>query len=156
MNTKFSGRYPMKSRKRDYLKDFMDTKLVNKLRLYTAILVIMTVIVVAEVLRSKFSPELAVVGFISGMVIGILVARMYKLSWDESNNNVTGTVDVIGGIILVLYLTYIFTRTYYLEQWVSGIPLFAFILSMTAGTMFGRIINTRHDVFKILKALKIM
>ncbi|UTB32763.1 MAG: hypothetical protein NKF70_00295 [Methanobacterium sp. ERen5] len=134
----------------------MDTKLVNKLRLYTVIMVVMVAIVIYEVLISKFSPELAVVGFISGIVVGIFVARIYKLSWDESNNNVTGTVDVIGGIILVLYFTYIFTRTYYLGQWVSGIPLFAFILSMTAGTMFGRIINTRHDVLKILRALKLM
>lgn len=146
----------MKSKKRDLLKEFMDTKLVNKLRLYTVIMVVMVAIVIYEVLISKFSPELAVVGFISGIVVGIFVARIYKLSWDESNNNVTGTVDVIGGIILVLYFTYIFTRTYYLGQWVSGIPLFAFILSMTAGTMFGRIINTRHDVLKILRALKLM
>ncbi len=146
----------MKNGKGHFLKEFMDTKLVNKLRLYTAIMIIMAVLVIAEVLRSKFSPELAVIGFISGMVVGILIARMYKLSWDESNNNVTGTVDIIGGIILVLYLTYIVTRTYYLGQWVQGVQLFAFILSMTAGTMFGRIINTRHDVYKILKAIKII
>lgn len=146
----------MKDRKRDLLKEFMDTKLVNKLRLYTVIMIIMAVIVIAEVLRSKFSPELAVIGFISGMVVGIFVARMYKLSWDETANNVTGTVDVIGGIILVLYLTYIFTRSYYLGQWVQGVQLFAFLLSMTAGTMFGRVINTRHDAYKILRAIKIM
>jgi len=146
----------MKNKERPILREFMDTKLVNKLRLYTVIMVIMVFVVSSEVIRSKFSPELAVVGFLTGMVVGIIIARMYKLSWDESKNNVTGTVDIIGGIILVLYLMYILTRTYYLGQWVQGIPLFAFILSMTAGTMFGRILNTRHDVYKILKALKIM
>jgi len=146
----------MKNKDKPLLREFMDAKLVNKLRLYTVIMVIMILVVFTEVLRSKFSPELAVIGFITGMLVGILVARMYKLSWDDSKNNVTGTVDIIGGIILVLYLTYIVTRTYYLGQWVQGIPLFAFILSMTAGTMFGRIVNTRHDVYKILKALKIM
>lgn len=146
----------MKTKDRPLLREFMDTKLVNKLRLYTLLMVIMILVVSAEVLRSKFSPDLAVIGFLTGMVVGILIARIYKLSWDDSNNNVTGTVDIIGGIILVLYLIYIVTRTYYLGQWVQGTPLFAFILSMTAGTMFGRILNTRHDVYKILKALKIM
>lgn len=146
----------MKIRDRNFLKEFMDSKLVNKLRLYTIIMDIMIIIVIAEVLRSKFSPELAILGFFLGIIVGIFIARMYKLSWSETSNNVTGTVDIIGGIILVIYFIYIITRTYYVEQWVHGIPLFAFILSMTAGTMFGRIINTRHDVYKILKAMKIV
>ena len=146
----------MKIKNRNFLKEFMDSKLVNKLRLYTLIMVIMIFIVLVEVLRSKFSPELALLGFFLGIIVGIFIARMYKLSWNDTDNNVTGTVDIVGGIILVLYLVYMLTRTYYIGQWVHGISLFAFILSMTAGTMFGRIINTRHDVYKILKAMKIV
>ena len=145
----------MKNEDRSDLKEFMDSKLVNKLRLYTLILVLMILIVSIEVIKTNFSIEFAIIGFFLGMIVGIIITRIYKLSWDSSTNNVIGTVDIVGVIILVSYLIFVFTRTYYIGQWVHGTPLLAFILSITAGTMFGRIINTRRDVFKILKALQI-
>ena len=145
----------MKNEDKSDLKEFMDSKLVKKLRLYTLIMVLMILIVSIEVIKTNFNLEFAIIGFILGIIVGIIITRIYKLSWDSSTNNVIGTVDVVGVIILIIYLIFVFTRTYYIGQWVQGTPLFAFVISITAGTMFGRIINTRRDVFKILRALQI-
>ncbi|WP_176720337.1 MULTISPECIES: hypothetical protein [Methanobacterium] len=48
-----------------------------------------------------------------------------------------------------------FTRTHFLGYWMQGAPLLALILSITSGTMLGRVMSTRKGITKILKALKI-
>ncbi|MGZ7158908.1 MAG: hypothetical protein ACXVHR_00350 [Methanobacterium sp.] len=113
----------------------------------------MLIVVAFEVITSSFSIQLAILGILLGLGIGIIIGRIYRLSWDEETSNVIGQVDKIGAIILVLYLIFIFTRAYFLGYWIHGAPLFALILSLTAGTMFGRVMSTRHGVKKILNAL---
>jgi hypothetical protein len=80
---------------------------------------------------------------------------MYHLSWDDETNLVISHIDKIGAVILICYLIFIFTRTYYLRQWVQGAPLTAMILSLTTGTMLGNMMSTERGIKKILKTLNI-
>jgi hypothetical protein len=136
------------------LDDYMSTKLIRRLRLYTAIMVIMFLIISYEVVRSNYSIYLAVAGTSIGLVVGIIISREYKLSWDDSAHQVIGQMDRIGGVILIFYLIFMVTRTILIGEWIHGTPLFASVLSITMGTMFSRVITTRISVENILKALK--
>lgn len=53
------------------------------------------------------------------------------------------------------YLIFIFTKSYFLGYVVQGASLFAIIIGITAGTMLGRVLATRHGINEILKALEI-
>jgi hypothetical protein len=59
-------------------------------------------------------------------------------------------------VILVCYLTFVFTRTHYLSYWVQGAPLMGLIFSLTAGTMLGRVLSTEHGIKKILETWDIL
>ncbi|HHY00802.1 MAG TPA: hypothetical protein GX531_05445 [Methanothermobacter sp.] len=58
-----------------------------------------------------------------GFVVGMFASPMYHLSWDDENNMIISHIDKIGAIILIFYLIFIFTRTYYLHQWFHGAPI---------------------------------
>lgn len=116
----------------------------------------MLVVIAFEVLESTFSISLAIGRILIGLGVGTIVSRMYRLSWDEETSNVIGRIDWIGAVILVFYLIFVFTRAHLLGYWMQGAPLLIIIFSITAGTMLGRVLSTRHGIEKILKAGKFM
>ena len=143
----------MKRRNEPSVIQHVDRRLIRALRIYVIVMLVMLIIIVLEVLQGKFNILLTFVGIMVGFLIGTIVSRVYHLSWDEETNNVIGRIDWIGAIILVLYLIFVFTRTHYLESWVQGTPLLCIILSLTAGTLLGRVMSTRHGIEKILRSL---
>jgi len=134
---------------------YIDPRIIKRLRIYMIIAMVILFVIIFEVSQGIFNVLLTIAGVFVGMMIGIIVSRMFHISWDEESNIVISNIDWIGAVILVFYIIFTLTRTYFLGYWIEGTPLFATILSLTAGTMLGRIIGTRHVVNKILKALKI-
>lgn len=146
----------MKKKNEPSINQYLDPRLIRRLRIYIIVMLIMLVVIAFEVLESTFSIPLAIGGILIGLGVGTIVSRMYRLSWDEETSNVIGRIDWIGAVILVFYLIFIFTRAYLLGYWMQGAPLLTIIFSITAGTMLGRVLSTRHGIDKILKALKIL
>jgi hypothetical protein len=142
-------------KKRSEVTQSIDRRLIVRLRIYIIVMLFMFAVIVYEVLQGRFSIQFAISGIIFGLVVGIIVSRMYNLSWDEEANNVIGSIDTIGAVILVSYLIFIFTKSYFLGYVVQGASLFAIIIGITAGTMLGRVLATRHGINEILKALEI-
>ena len=138
-----------------FIRKYLEPRLIMRLRIYSAVMIIMVVIIAFEVLQHTVAISLAACGIIIGFVIGTVVSRMYRLSWEEETSHVIGRIDGIGAAILVFYLIFIVTRAHFLGYWMQGAPLLALILSITAGTMLGRVMSTRKGIKKILKALKI-
>jgi uncharacterized membrane protein YagU involved in acid resistance len=126
----------------------IDSKMINRLRIYMVVAIIMLISVAYEVLLGTITIQLAILGIVGGLIIGAIVGRMFRLNWDEDTSTVIGYVDWIGAVILIIYLIFIFARAQYL-----GLAL---ILSITAGTMLGRVLSTRHNLNKILRAWKII
>lgn len=145
----------MKKKDKQAIKEYTDSRLIKRLRIYLIITFIMLLVIAFEVIISSFTILTAIIGIAIGFLVGRIISRIYHLSWDEETHNVIGRVDWIGGIILVSYLVFVFTRAHYLGYWIHGTPLFAFILSLTAGTLLGRVMGTRRGIKKILKASKI-
>lgn len=140
---------------RNSIRQYLEPRLIMRLRIYTAVMIIMLAVILFEVLQRTFTISLAVCGILIGLVIGTIASRMYRLSWDEETSHVIGRIDRIGAAVLVFYLIFVFTRAHFLGYWMQGAPLMALILSITSGTMLGRVMSTRKGIKKILKALKI-
>lgn len=145
----------MSKRTKSPVAEYIDNRLIKRLRIYVSIMVIMLVVIIIEIFMGSFSIAWAIGGILVGLGVGVLISRMYRLSWDEDSNNVIGRIDWIGAVILVLYLIFVFSRTYYLSYWVQGTPLLALVFSITAGTMLGRVMSTEHGIKKILSALNL-
>ncbi|EKF86525.1 hypothetical protein [Methanobacterium formicicum] len=134
----------------------LDPRLVRRIRIYTVVMLVMLLVIIFEVLQGAYTIAWAAGGILIGLGIGTLVSRMYRLNWDEDTNQVIGRIDWIGGVILVCYLVFVFTRTHYLSYWIQGTPLLGLIFSLTAGTMLGRVLSTEHGIKKILKTWDIL
>jgi hypothetical protein len=135
---------------------YLDKRLVRRIRIYSIVMVIMLLVIIFEVFRGAFTVAWAGGGILIGLGIGTLISRMYSLNWDEDTSQVISRIDWIGAVILVCYLIFIFTRTYYLSYWIQGAPLMGLIFSLTAGTMLGRVLSTEHGIKKILKTWDIL
>lgn len=146
----------MKNRGKSPVVPYLDKRLIFRLRIYTLVMIFMLLVISGEVLSGTFSVAWALGGILIGLGVGTLATRMYRLSWDEDTSHVISRIDWIGGIILICYLTFVFTRTYYLSYWVQGAPLMGIIFSITAGTMLGRVLGTRRGINKVLKTWHIL
>jgi hypothetical protein len=131
----------------------IDQRLIKRLRIYLIVMLVMLAVIVFEVSQGVFSIQWALVGVLIGLVVGAIVSRVYSLSWDEETNNVIGEIDWIGVVILVGYLIFILTKSYFLGYEVQGATLFAVILGITAGTMLGIVLSTKRGIEKILKVV---
>jgi len=75
---------------------------------------------------------------------------MNRFDWDEENSKVITTMDWVGGIVLILYIGFAIFRNWILSHWVQETYLAEIGLSVTAGTLLGRLFGTvkmAKDVF---------
>ncbi|WP_321421824.1 hypothetical protein [uncultured Methanobacterium sp.] len=146
----------MKKSDKSTVITYLDPRLVRRIRIYSVVMVVMLLVIIFEVLQGAYTIAWAAGGILIGLGIGTLVSRMYSLNWDEDTSQVISRIDWIGGVILVCYLIFVFTRTHYLSYWIQGTPLLGLIFSLTAGTMLGRVLSTEHGIKKILKTWDIL
>lgn len=145
----------MKERKERLKSQYVEDRLIRKLRIYLIVTLVLFAAIVIEVLEGRFGIASVLIGVLIGLVIGIIISREYHLSWDEETNSVIGHIDWIGAVLLVCYLIFVFTKSYFLGFYVQGAALFAIVLGITAATMLGRIVGTRRGINKLLKTLEI-
>lgn len=128
----------------------IDKKLLRRARMLVAILVIMTGILIYEVYISHISALLLIFGIILGLAVGFLAGRMFSIEWHEEKRKVIGRLDMIGGIVLALYIIFSIARHWIFEHWLDGAVLSAFTICFIEGAMLGRILSMRFNIRKIL------
>lgn len=134
----------------------IDKKLKFRLRLYALISLIMLGIVIYEIFIKILPTEFAAVGIFIGLFIGVITARMRHLSWDKDAKKIVSRLDVVGIIILVFYMGFVFLRSRLIGIFVQGPVVGAVGFSITAGVMFGRIVGTRNAIMEILREREII
>lgn len=137
-------------------RQHIDHRLIVRLRLYCITCLVMLGVIVVEIVRHKIGVTLAAGGIAIGLVLGIVVSRMYRLSWDEQTTKVVAQIDWIGGAILGLYITFIFFRDWLFGHWLQGSTLVEFGLCISAGLMLGRVLGARRGISVTLQALGIL
>ena len=137
-------------------RQHIDRRLIVRLRLYCITCLVMLGVIVVEIVRHKIGVTLAAGGIAIGLVLGIVVSRMYRLSWDEQTTKVVAQIDWIGGGILGLYITFIFFRDWLFGHWLQGSTLVEFGLCISAGLMLGRVLGARRGISVTLQALGIL
>lgn len=143
----------MKKEAETSMFQFMDKKIIKRLKGYRGIALILLAAVAIEVILGYFDLFLALLGILAGVVIGILSNRIFHLHWDEDSQQVISNMDRLGVLVLLLYLLVVIYRRFFLENYFEGAPLLILTLSIIAGTMIGRLLTTIVLVKKILRSL---
>ena len=134
-------------------RQHLDHRLRVRLRIFLIVCLILVSGVTIDVLRHKFDISLVLAGSLTGFLIGLVLGRMYRLEWDRETTKVVSRFDVVGRIILGVYILFMVVRDWILGFWIQASDLMAFILCFTAGTMIGRVAGARRGIREILQAL---
>jgi hypothetical protein len=134
----------------------LDKKLRFRVRLYALISLVMLGIVLYEIFIKILPVEFAVVGVFIGLFLGIISARIYHLSWNHDAKKIVSRLDIVGTIILVLYILFAVVRSRLIGIFVAAPMVGAVGFSITAGIMIGRVVGTRNAIMEILKEREII
>ncbi len=127
-------------------------KLLTQLRIFGLIFLAMLAVLVYDVVTGQVSALLGSGGIGFGLLIGMIVSRMYRLSYDAEEQQVAGRIDWVGGAILLAYMVFAVFRQQLLTPLVDASQLAGFGLSVSAGTMLGRLIGTGRGIRRVLLA----
>jgi F0F1-type ATP synthase assembly protein I len=126
-------------------------KLSQRMKIYFFISLIMIGVVIYEIVITWYNPLFALWFELLGIIIGIGVARMFHISWNEEEQVVVSRIDQFGGIILWFYLVFSLARHYLISMFISNSFVFVVTFALVSGIMIGRFIGMRNNIFKILK-----
>src|SRR6266536_1918123 len=93
-----------------HIRHYIDKKLLFRLRIFVLVFLVMTGFVIFETINLQINPGLLAGGILLGIVIGFLMGRMYKLSWDKNESKVVGSLDRIGVIFMAVYILFAIFR----------------------------------------------
>lgn len=141
----------VKKRTRAHLRKHVDKKLQRRLWLYAGISLVLIVIVLYEVAVGVMSLFFAAIGVGIGVILGILSARMFHISWDHDAQLIVSKLDQFGIVILVLYILVSIFRGQIVGHFIHGPAVGGVSLSIATGVMLGRVIGTRGKILKVLK-----
>lgn len=135
----------------------VEKKVRLQLAIFSAIFLIITILEIDRIVSQDLAIVPILAGFLVGLGLGILLARTKVMGWDAEQGQVVGTMDLIGGIILVLYIVFVLMRDDLIERWISDPALVGAIgLAITGGVMLSRVVFTRRGIRNTLEVAGIL
>jgi len=135
----------------DQARSQVDRSIRLRVRIYALIFVVMAFVVLVDTVVIGSRAVLPVVAsLVLGAVVGVLASRMFALSWDSVSGTVVGRLDVLGVVILVLYLAFSIFRGRLHDIFLDGPVLGVAGLAALAGVMPGQVFGTGRGVARVL------
>lgn len=131
-------------------EEHIDKKLIRRIYLFIIIVLVMTMVLVYDVILSDVSIFLVILGLSIGFAIGTIVSRVFSVKWHTREKKVISRLDLIGGIVLMLYITLSIFRHWIFEHWFKGAKLSIFTVSFIEGVIIGRILGLYFSIRRIL------
>jgi hypothetical protein len=137
------------------LKQHIEKKIRIQLRILATIFFIMLGFVVYDLTINFRLLPYALIFLTLGHLLGrFFFHRINKFVWDETALKLVTQLDWFGFTILLLYIVFLFTKSWILKHWMIGDTLKVVSLSLSAGIIEGRLISTIkrvRDVFKLIQ-----
>ncbi len=131
----------------------LSPKLRRQLRIFYLIALVLLAITLYRVVRGEVAAGPALFALALGVALGAVVSRVYRLGWDEETRTIVGEIDIVGGVILTLYLVFALTKGRLIGQWVVDAHEASVLgLGLTGGVMLGRVIFTSGGIHALLLA----
>ncbi len=131
-------------------KAYLDRSLMNRIRLFIVIFLLMLVLIGYDIYDGTIGPVLSLAGFAVGLGIGFIISRIFKIHWHESLSKIAFRIDRMGTIILVIYSIFTILRNQIFGQFVNRPQIWAFVFAFLAGVFLGRLLSMYSSIKKIL------
>lgn len=144
-----------RKRRRKLINKHVDKKLRNKLRMYFVISAALIVAVSYEIITGVVGFPFVLAGMAIGILLGFIVARVFHISWDHDAKQTISRLDILGGVILALYVVFAIFRAKIIGSFVHGQAIGGVSISITTGIMIGRMLGIRGRIIQVLKEQKV-
>ena len=144
------------SGKNKHARQFVERKLVIRLRIFFVVLVVLLCLIIYEMSNRYILAGKAMFAFFSGVLLGTVFSRRKKIFWEEETSRVIARMDRVGIVLLIIYIAYVIFRHIWLPHLFYGHELTAFSFILTAGTITGRVLSMRTQIRQVLKSQKIL
>lgn len=138
----------MRSKKRSF---HIHKKLRFRIFFYLIRIIFVVPIVFCDIFTKVLSIQFAVVGLVLGFIIGMILLKMYKFSWDEDSNKIIVDMEKFGFIFILFYALFIIFRNNLIGIFAQGAVVAAIGFSILAGITIGRLFGTRRKIILVLK-----
>lgn len=142
----------MERKSRSERRQYVEKKLIFRLRMFAVIFFIMCSIAVYDIYMGYLNPVFGMGGMAGGIALGLLVGRAYNVVWHEEANKAISKMDAYGIAIIVAYILFAIFRKKLFGYWLHGPQLSAFVLCFSSGIMLGRLLTLRRRIKKVLKS----
>ena len=127
-------------------------KIKIKLWVYILVFLVTLALSIFHYKNGEISIYFPVGGFLLGILIGHIVSRTKKISWDDENDVILMEWDRIGVFILLVYILFIFFKGRIIEDITHFHHASSISLAVLSGTMLGHAIALRKRVWKLHKS----
>jgi hypothetical protein len=132
-------------------KEFVDKKLIFRMRMFVVIFTIMIGIILYDIISDIISVPMAISGVSVGLIVGFIVGNLSNITWHPEREKVITRIDRAGVVVLIIYLSFSFSKKWIFGHWIHGPELTAFCFSTVSGIMAGRFFSIRFQIKDILK-----
>lgn len=129
-----------------------------KLRLifYFCVLCIALAIAIYHILQDWVNVFFPAIGLFLGIVIGVYLSRIHKITWDKRAKKVISQMDTIGILMFIVYVVFTIYREQIIDQFIHGPAVVAVSFSLLAGIMYGRISGVQGKIKEVFREQKII
>jgi hypothetical protein len=126
--------------------EYVHKGLKIRFAIYLALTLLLVAILIYRVIDSAVDLSLPLIGFGLGIIVGIIVTRIYKISWDEYVEQVIFRLDVYSIVLLILYILFEIFREKIVEHFVNGPAVALTSFALLAGALAGRVVGIRRKI----------
>lgn len=141
----------MSNLSREHFGTHVNPKLRRNIYTYLGISVVILVVILYRIISAGSSFHYPLLSFAVGLIVGIIVSRMYVISWDKDAEHVIHRMDAYGVVFLVAYILFEVASHYFIEHWLTGPLVSTVILSSIGGALLGRGLGMIHKMVAVLK-----
>lgn len=126
--------------------------LQRRVRLFILAGTIMLLVVLWDIMHHTMSVPLALAGIVVGALAGFASSRIYHLTWDHDGQRVVGRIDLVGWIVLILYIAFEVIRALLFESVIhTGFTATAITFTFVSSALISRVFGIRGRILRILK-----
>ena len=137
---------------RSHLDQHIPNSLRNRVRIYLVLAVIIMGAIIYRLFVDQEDIWYALLAFVIGTVVGIVVSRMYKIWWDTDAQKVASRLDIYGILLLVTYIAFELLGENYIRMIFAGPMILTMILALSGGAVLGRGIGIGRTMIRVLRA----
>src|SRR5271168_763384 len=126
----------------EHLDQHVHSRLRTRVRLYLSISIGIIIAIIYRIVVYGGGFLYPLVALAIGIGVGVLLSRMFNISWDKDAEKVVSRIDVYGTILIVAYIIFQISGENLIQQWFGGAEVLTIILSLAGGAVLGRGLGT--------------